>query len=291
MFGKIALIVDDSTTARTVLKHMLSQFDVVVESAPDGTHALEMLRSHIPDVIFLDHVMPGLDGFQVLQRLKGDQTTRGIPVVMYTSQAAPHYISEAKSLGAIAVIPKNVTDEQLIDALDRAELSKLEAANDDFNDRAKKQEAERESAPSASSGSISFGRESRTQSLGNRSGLPIPEALDPSANALRSDTSLDDERAGRYPQTNSSQPSPSPARFFLVAILLFAIIVAHFHILWRDMAQRQVISDLRIRVLEQEQRFSDIEAQLEFQQDKLGEIASEQLEVLLGVLLDRKKEQ
>jgi CheY-like chemotaxis protein len=116
-------------TARTVLKHQLNQFDVVVESACDGSHALELLRSHIPDVIFLDHIMPGLDGFQVLERLKKSQSTKGIPVVMYTSQAAPQYTIEAKLLGAIAVIPKKVTNEQLMEALDKAELYQLSAAN------------------------------------------------------------------------------------------------------------------------------------------------------------------
>lgn len=131
MYGKNALVVDDSATARTVLKHQLNRFDIVVESASDGSHALEILRSHTPDVIFLDHIMPGLDGFQVLQRLKKNQFTKGIPVVMYTSQAAPEYTRQAKSLGAIAVISKKVTDEQLMEALDKAELYHLRAVNSD----------------------------------------------------------------------------------------------------------------------------------------------------------------
>ena len=55
MLGKNALVVDDSLTARTVLKHRLNQFDVILESAADGSLALELLRDHTPDVIFLDH--------------------------------------------------------------------------------------------------------------------------------------------------------------------------------------------------------------------------------------------
>ena len=82
MLSRLALIVDDSKTATAVLKHQLNQFDVMVESASDGNLALEMLRDHQPDVIFLDHIMPGLDGFEVLQLLKNNHATRGIPVII-----------------------------------------------------------------------------------------------------------------------------------------------------------------------------------------------------------------
>ncbi|MEH6592718.1 MAG: response regulator [Halioglobus sp.] len=131
MLCKNALVIDDSLTARTILKHQLNAFDVIVESACDGSHALDLLRNLTPDVIFLDHIMPGLDGFEVLQQLKKNQSTRGIPVVMYTSQAAPQYTTEAKLLGAIGVIPKAVSSEQLMQVLDKAELYQLEAVNAD----------------------------------------------------------------------------------------------------------------------------------------------------------------
>ncbi len=89
-----ALVVDDSLTARTVLKHQLNQLDVIVESACDGSRALELLKNHTPDVIFLDHIMPGLDGFEVLEQLKINWWTRSIPVVMYIHR--PHHNTPAK---------------------------------------------------------------------------------------------------------------------------------------------------------------------------------------------------
>jgi CheY-like chemotaxis protein len=93
----------------------------MVESASDGAEALQLLQNRQPDIIFLDHIMPGMDGFQVLAQLKNNPLTRAIPVVMYTSQAAPKYTDEARALGAIGVMPKQVTNELLSHMLDRAE--------------------------------------------------------------------------------------------------------------------------------------------------------------------------
>jgi CheY-like chemotaxis protein len=121
MLGKSALIIDDSATARTMLKHKLDKYDVMVESAVDGFEALHLLQTHQPDVIFLDHIMPGMDGFQVLEQLKSNPVTQAIPVIMYTSQAAPKYTIEAMALGAIGVMPKQVSNSLLSQMLDRAE--------------------------------------------------------------------------------------------------------------------------------------------------------------------------
>ncbi len=121
MLDKSALIIDDSATARTMLKLKLDKFDVMVESAIDGFEALHLLQTHQPDVIFLDHIMPGMDGFQVLEQLKSNPVTQAIPVVMYTSQSAPKYTIEAMALGAVGVMPKQVSNDLLSQMLDRAE--------------------------------------------------------------------------------------------------------------------------------------------------------------------------
>ncbi len=101
-----ALIVDDSATARFVLARMLRQLEVNILQASSGEAALSLLQTEIPDIVFLDHIMPGLDGFQVLKSMKSNPSTAFIPVVMYTSQSALKYKNEAKALGALGVISK-----------------------------------------------------------------------------------------------------------------------------------------------------------------------------------------
>ncbi|WP_449427839.1 response regulator [Rhodanobacter umsongensis] len=80
--GARVLVVDDSATIRAVLGKMLNQDSHVVLKAPDGEAALEMARKEIPDLIFLDIVLPGMNGFAVLRALRRDPLTRHIPIVM-----------------------------------------------------------------------------------------------------------------------------------------------------------------------------------------------------------------
>ena len=113
MTTRKALIVDDSSTARHVLGRMLKQLDMSVQQADSGERALEMLHSETPDILFLDHIMPGMDGFQVLKAIKSNPETEFIPVIMYTSQAASKYKDEAKALGASGVISKQLEKNTL----------------------------------------------------------------------------------------------------------------------------------------------------------------------------------
>jgi CheY-like chemotaxis protein len=80
--GAWVLVVDDSVTIRAVLGKMLSQDGHVVLKAPDGETAIEMARKEKPDLIFLDIVMPGMNGFAVLRALRRDPQTHDIPIVM-----------------------------------------------------------------------------------------------------------------------------------------------------------------------------------------------------------------
>lgn len=105
---KRALIVDDSRSARVILSRMLEGYGLQVDSSESAEHALEFLRQSRPDVIFMDHLMPGMDGFQAIQAIKGNPDTAMIPVVMYTSQEGELYVSQARALGAVGVLPKTV---------------------------------------------------------------------------------------------------------------------------------------------------------------------------------------
>lgn len=106
--SKRALIVDDSRSARVILSRMLEGYGLEVDSSESAEAALEYLRQARPDVIFMDHLMPGMDGFQAIQAIKGNPDTATIPVVMYTSQEGELYVSQARALGAVGVLPKTV---------------------------------------------------------------------------------------------------------------------------------------------------------------------------------------
>src|SRR5690606_19592963 len=106
--SKRALIVDDSRSARVILSRMLEGYGLEVDTSESAEAALEYLRQARPDVIFMDHLMPGMDGFQAIQAIKGNPDTATIPVVMYTSQEGELYVSQARALGAVGVLPKTV---------------------------------------------------------------------------------------------------------------------------------------------------------------------------------------
>ena len=106
--GKCALIVDDSRTSRVVLQRILETHDLMVDHADSAESALEYLADHRPDVIFMDHLMPGMDGFQAVSAIKRNPDTATIPIMMYTSQKGDVYVGQARALGAVGVLPKEV---------------------------------------------------------------------------------------------------------------------------------------------------------------------------------------
>jgi len=110
---KRALIVDDSTTAQYRLKKMLRRYPLDIDIVDSGEAALRYLSRHAPAVIFMDHLMPGIDGFRALQIIKSNPDTAMIPVVMYTSKSGDVYTGQARALGALDVVSKdriNATD-------------------------------------------------------------------------------------------------------------------------------------------------------------------------------------
>jgi CheY-like chemotaxis protein len=108
MGAKRALIVDDSKSARVFLSRILEKFEIDVDSAENAESAIEYLGSHRPDVIFMDHMMPGMDGFQAVQAIKNNPRTAMIPIMMYTSQEGELYLGQARALGAVGVLPKQI---------------------------------------------------------------------------------------------------------------------------------------------------------------------------------------
>src|SRR6516164_8807179 len=108
MGAKRALIVDDSKSARLFLARILEKYEIDVDNAENAEAAIEYLTSHRPDVIFMDHLMPGMDGLQAVQAIKNNPRTATIPIMMYTSQEGELYLGQARALGAVGVLPKQI---------------------------------------------------------------------------------------------------------------------------------------------------------------------------------------
>ncbi len=119
---KKALIVDDSRLACRVLAKMLDGFNIVSAEVYSAERALEYLKHKQPDVIFLDHIMPGMNGLEMMKILKNNPTTATIPVMMYTSKEGSVYFGQARSLGAIDILPKGLEEKHLRNVLEKTGL-------------------------------------------------------------------------------------------------------------------------------------------------------------------------
>ena len=111
--AKRALIVDDSKTARQVLSSKLQKYGISVDTRESAAAAIDYLYDNAPDAIFMDYEMPGMDGFQALKVIKSNPNTAVIPVMMYTSKSGGLEISQARALGAVGVLPKQLEVQDL----------------------------------------------------------------------------------------------------------------------------------------------------------------------------------
>jgi CheY-like chemotaxis protein len=113
MRRKCVLIVDDSRTAREILAKRLAAYDIDIVKLDSAANAIDYLYTNTPDAVFMDYEMPGMDGFQALRVIKSNPHTATIPVMMYTSKAGGLALGEARALGAIGVLPKQVGAQDL----------------------------------------------------------------------------------------------------------------------------------------------------------------------------------
>ena len=119
---KHALVVDDSKSAQLALKKQLEAHDLRVSLVDSGEAALAFLEHEPVDVIFMDHTMPGMDGLETLAAVKRNPRTAMIPVMMYTTKEGAVYVGQARALGGIGVLPKDVHPKVLFDMLSRLGL-------------------------------------------------------------------------------------------------------------------------------------------------------------------------
>jgi CheY-like chemotaxis protein len=104
----IILVVDDNDLNRDLLGRRLLQLGHQVDQAGDGDTALRMMRRRPYDLLLLDIVMPGLDGYQVLERLQGDPELGTVPVLVISALTEMDSVARCIKLGAVDFLPKNV---------------------------------------------------------------------------------------------------------------------------------------------------------------------------------------
>lgn len=132
-----ALIVDDSRTAQARLKKMLERFDLEVDTVFSAEEAFGYLSYRHPAVVFLDHHMEGMDGLNALRVIKSNPDTALIPVIMYTSEQGDVYVGQARALGALDILSKEVMRhanlEQVLGSLGIAALDAKGASSQSGN--------------------------------------------------------------------------------------------------------------------------------------------------------------
>ena len=108
------LIVDDNAQNVELLQAFLESLPVKIVTAIDGVDALEKVAAHSPDLILLDVMMPRMSGFQVCKRLKGEEKTRDIQILMVTALNELGDIEQASECGTDDFVSKPVNKFELV---------------------------------------------------------------------------------------------------------------------------------------------------------------------------------
>jgi DNA-binding response OmpR family regulator len=109
----LIVVADDDELLRSLVEFKLKARGYNVMAARDGSEALKLIATHTPDLIVLDAMMPGQDGFAVLRHVKSDPRLAGIPVVMLTARRLESDIVGALQAGASDYLIKPFSPEEL----------------------------------------------------------------------------------------------------------------------------------------------------------------------------------
>ena len=112
------LVVDDEPDVLLLCRLNLEQRGHQVLEAPNGDEALDLAREGGLDLVVLDLMLPGIDGYQVLQALRADDRTSGIPVLVLTAKSLQADRERSRQLGAAAFLTKPFLPDELCDMVD-----------------------------------------------------------------------------------------------------------------------------------------------------------------------------
>jgi DNA-binding response OmpR family regulator len=104
--GASILVVDDEPIQRAMTRDALEEYAFDVSEASDGETALEMIKENMPDLVLLDVMMPGIDGFQVCRLLRGNPATEHLPRIIVTGRESSSDINEGMVAGASDFLTK-----------------------------------------------------------------------------------------------------------------------------------------------------------------------------------------
>jgi twitching motility two-component system response regulator PilH len=116
----LVLIADDSPTDQHVLSTVLQKHGFETVIASDGAQAIELAQQRTPDVILMDVVMPGINGYQATRRLAQNPSTASIPVVFVSTKSQETDRVWAMRQGAVSYLTKPVSDRELVEAVQAA---------------------------------------------------------------------------------------------------------------------------------------------------------------------------
>jgi signal transduction histidine kinase len=112
------VIVDDTLANLSLLSDMLTERGYLVRCVPNGKMALTAISSELPDLILLDIMMPGMDGYELCRKLKADERTRGVPVIFMSALSKVADKVKAFSTGAVDYVTKPFQVEEVLARVD-----------------------------------------------------------------------------------------------------------------------------------------------------------------------------
>ena len=115
--GLKVMVIDDSRTIRKSAETMLGREGCEVLTADDGFEALSLIHEHHPDLIFVDIMMPRLDGYQTCAIIKNNDHFRSIPVIMLTSKDGLFDKARGRIVGSDHYLTKPFTKDELLQAV------------------------------------------------------------------------------------------------------------------------------------------------------------------------------
>jgi len=111
------LVVDDSDTELTNIKSIVGDTGCIVLSATSGVEAVEIAKKEQPDIIFMDIIMPDMDGYEATRKLNNDPVTRDIPIVFVSSKSQKADKLWAQMQGGKGYVTKPYTPDKIISQL------------------------------------------------------------------------------------------------------------------------------------------------------------------------------